>query len=201
METHAPDPALFGHVRIVIGMVVSLSLARLLTGLALFIQHPGRNRVYGVHLGWTLFLFLFILHFWWWEFRLQAVPSISFGIYLFLILYGCLFFFLCVLLFPASIDEYRDYTHYFISRRAWFFGFLALAFAVDLADTAIKGEAYFRRTYLDTVGYEYPLRNAAHIMLCAVAAWTANRLFHAVFVAAALAYQIAWIFRIFDIIG
>ena len=85
METHVADPALFGHIRIVIGMVISLSLARLLTGLALFIQHPGRNKVYWVHLGWTLSLFIFILHFWWWEFRLQSLPEISFGIYLFLI--------------------------------------------------------------------------------------------------------------------
>ena len=201
METHVADPALFGHIRIVIGMVISLRLARLLTGLALFIQHPGRNKVYWVHLGWTLSLFIFILHFWWWEFRLQSLPEISFGIYLFLIAFGCLFFFLCVLLFPASIDEYTGYEHYFLSRRAWFFGFLALAYAIDLADTAIKGEAYFRHTYFNDFGYEYPIRNVVFILLCGLAAWTTNRTFHGTFVLAGLAYQIAWIFRVFDIIG
>ena len=36
--------------------------------------------------------------------------------------------------------------------------------------------------------------------LCIVAAWTANRRFHAVFVSAGLLYQITWIFRLYDLI-
>lgn len=162
MDQPVPDPALFTHVRIVIGMVVSLSLARLLTGLASFVQHPGKTRVYWIHLGWVTSLLLFLLHFWWWEFRLQALAVLDFGVYLFLIGFGSLFFFLCVLLFPASMEEYSGYENYFMSRKGWFFGFLALAYAVDLADTAIKGRPYF-----ESFGYEYPLRNVVYIVLCA----------------------------------
>jgi hypothetical protein len=40
---------------VVIGMVVGLALARLLTGLARFVQHPGGTRPYAVHLVWTAF--------------------------------------------------------------------------------------------------------------------------------------------------
>ena len=87
MEHTTPDPALFGHVRVVIGMVVSLSIARILTGVALLIQHPGKVKPYTVHLAWAGFLLLFLLHFWWWEFRLQALTAIGFGVYLFLISY------------------------------------------------------------------------------------------------------------------
>ncbi len=85
-------------------------------------------------------------------------------------------FFLSVLLFPASLEDYSGYEHYFMSRRAWFFGFLALAFLVDLVGTAVKGKAYF-----ESFGMEYPLRNAAYIALCIIAAMTPNRRFHAVF--------------------
>lgn len=195
MEPHTPDPAIFTHVRVVIGMVVSLSLARLLTGVALFIQHPGRTKVYWVHLAWAASLFLFLLHFWWWEYRLQALTEIGFGVYLFLIGYCCLFFVLAVLLFPASLDDYSGYEDYFYSRRKWFFGFLALAYAVDLLDTALKGGAYF-----GSFGYEYPARNATYILLCAVAAWTPSRAFHAAFVTLGLVYQVSWIFRAFDVL-
>lgn len=195
MEHAAPDPALFTHVRIVIGMVVSLSLARLLTGLASFVQHPGKTRVYWVHLGWVLSMLLFLLHFWWWEFRLQALTFLDFGVYLFLIGFACLFFFLCVLLFPVSMEEYSGYEDYFMSRKGWFFGFLALAYAVDLADTAIKGRPYF-----ESFGYEYPVRNVVYIVLCGIAAFTVNRRFHATFVSLGLLYQLSWIFRAFDII-
>ncbi|MDX3925333.1 MAG: hypothetical protein QHC90_05910 [Shinella sp.] len=195
MEHHMPDPALFTHVRILIGMVISLSMARLLTGLAAFVQHPGKHRVYWVHLGWVLSMLLFILHFWWWEYRLQSLTVIGFGVYLFLICYCCIFFFLCVLLFPVSIDDYAGYEDYFMSRRTWFFGFLGLAYAIDVADTALKGKAYF-----GSFGYEYPLRNVTYIVLCIIAARTTNRRFHVAFVSIGLLYQLSWIFRAFDVL-
>lgn len=193
MEQPAPDPALFGHVRIVIGMVVSLSLARLLSGLALLVQHPGKTPVYWIHLGWVLSMFLFLLHFWWWEYRLQSLTVIDFDIYLFLIAFACLFYFLCALLFPTSMEEYAGYEDYFMSRRAWFFGFLALTYAVDLADTVIKGRPYFA-----SFGYEYPSRNFIYIALCGIAAISANRAFHAGFLLIGLLYQSSWIFRAYQ---
>lgn len=116
-------------------------------------------------------------------------------VYLFVILYACVFFFLCVLLFPTSLEDYSGYEHYFMSRRAWFFGFLALAFLVDLIDTAVKGKAYF-----ESFGIEYPLRNTAYIALCVVAALTPSRRFHAAFLVGALLYQLAWMYRAFDLL-
>jgi hypothetical protein len=49
MEPVAPpvDPQIFSHIRVVMGMVISLSMARLLTGLALFVQHPGKTKSTG----------------------------------------------------------------------------------------------------------------------------------------------------------
>jgi hypothetical protein len=184
------------YIRTVMAMVISLSLARLLTGLAAIVQSPGKQRVYWIQLGWALSMFLFIIHFWWWEYRLHSLAVISFGVYLFLISFCCLFFFLCVLLFPASVEEYGGYEEYFISRRRWFFGLLAATYAVDLLDTVLKGHAYFQ-----SLGLEYPLRNAVYIVLCIAASVTANRRFHAIFVVLGLIYQLTWIFRLYDVLG
>lgn len=192
----AANPELFSHIRVVMGMVVSLSMARLLTGLAGFVQHPHRARLSFLHLGWTLFMFLFLIHFWWWEFRLHALPTIDFGVYVFVIAFCCVFFFLCVLLFPVSIEEYAGYEAYFLSRRAWFFGFLALAYALDLVDTALKGRQYF-----GSFGLEYPLRNAFYMAGCLIAGLTSNRLFQKSFVVVAILYQIFWIYRAFDMLN
>jgi hypothetical protein len=191
----AATPEVYVYIRTVMSMVIGLSLARLLTGLGGIVQSPGKFRVYWVHLGWVASMFLFIIHFWWWEYRLQSLAVISFGVYLFLISFCCLFFFLCVLIFPTTIEDYGGYEEYFISRRRWFFGMLAVTYAVDFLDTLLKGKAY-----LAALGWEYPLRNALYIVLCIVAAWTANRRFHAVFVSAGLIYQITWIFRLYDLI-
>ncbi|MBB3590915.1 hypothetical protein FHX08_001259 [Rhizobium sp. BK529] len=191
----AATPEVYVYIRTVMSMVIGLSLARLLTGLGGIVQSPGKFRVYWVHLGWVASMFLFIIHFWWWEYRLQSLAVISFGVYLFLISFCCLFFFLCVLLFPTTLEEYGGYEEYYISRRGWFFGMLAVTYVVDFLDTLLKGKAY-----LAALGWEYPLRNAVYIVLCIVAARTANRRFHAVFVSAGLLYQITWIFRLYDLI-
>jgi hypothetical protein len=191
----AATPEVYVYIRTVMSMVIGLSLARLLTGLGGIVQSPGKNRVYWVHLGWVASMFLFIIHFWWWEYRLQSLAVISFGVYLFLISFCCLFFFLCVLIIPTTLEDYGGYEEYFISRRRWFFGMLAVTYVVDFLDTLLKGKAY-----LAALGWEYPVRNAVFIALSIVAAWTANRRFHAVFVSVGLLYQISWIFRLYDLI-
>jgi hypothetical protein len=196
MVPAASSAEIYVYIRTVMSIVISLSLARLLTGLAGFVQSPGKHRVYLVQLGWVLSMFLFIIHFWWWEYRLQSLAVINFGVYLFLICFCCLFFFLCVLLFPTSVEEYGGYEEYFISRRRWFFGLLAVTYAVDLIDTFLKGHAYFH-----SLGWEYPIRNAAFIVLCIIAAFTANRRFQAIFVSIGLVYQITFIFRFYDVLG
>lgn len=186
----------FTHIRVVMGMVVSLSLARLLNGLAGIVQHPGAARIYPVHLGWVAFLFLFVVHFWWWEYRLHALPMIGFAAFLFLIVFCALFFFLCALLFPTAMQDYDGYEHYFLSRRKWFFCFLAGLLVTDIVDTILKGRAYFA-----SLGWEYPVRTAIYIVLSLIAATTANRRYHAGFVIFALAYQLYWIFRVYDILA
>ncbi|MEI4926818.1 hypothetical protein Q8G50_30355, partial [Klebsiella pneumoniae] len=61
---------LFSHVRIIIGVVMSLGLTHLLQGIASLVQHPEPRKVYMVHLLWVVSMVLYLLHFWWWEFRL-----------------------------------------------------------------------------------------------------------------------------------
>lgn len=127
--------ALFVHVRIVIGIIVGLGVTHLLRNAAHFIEHPGRERTWWVHLAWALATFLYIVGFWWWEFALTTIPHWSFPIYLFLILYAVLLYLQCALLFPEDIADYSGYQDYFMSRRRWFFGTVAALYAVDIVDS------------------------------------------------------------------
>lgn len=52
-------------------MILGLGVSHLLRGVARMVQHPKEYKVFWVHLVWSLFLYL--LHFWWWEFRLQKI--------------------------------------------------------------------------------------------------------------------------------
>ena len=51
----------FGHVRMVIGFILSLSIAHLLKGTAKFIQHPNREKPYWIHLAWVFYIFILLV--------------------------------------------------------------------------------------------------------------------------------------------
>jgi hypothetical protein len=193
MQNTAATAEVFLHVRVVIGIIVGLSIARLLAGLAYFVQHPGRKKVYFVHLGWAMFMLLMLVHFWWWEFWLSGIRKWTFQIYLFLIVYAIILFLLCALLFPDEINEYAGYEDFFIARRKWFFGILATTFIFDFVDTILKGWVH-----LISFGSEYEIRLAVYLLLCLIATATPNRRFHQVFIVVSLFYQVTYILRLFD---
>lgn len=193
MEHSQASPDVYVHIRIIIGIVLGLSISRLLTGLARFVQHPSREQIYPVHLAWVFFVLVAVIHFWWFEFHLSTITHWTFEIYVFVIFYASLYFLLCTLLFPDRMEEYAGFRDYFLSRRMWFFGLLALVFAADVLDTAIKGMEHFR-----SYGIEYPIRSAILIALSLVAMFVRDRRFHAAFVTGALLYQISWVLRQFE---
>lgn len=167
---------------------MGLSLARLLTGLAQFVQHPHRAHICLVHLGWVAFLFFSVMHFWWFEFALAHVRVWTFEFYLFQTCYAALFFFICTVLFPDSMGEYSSYADYFHSRRRWFYGLLASLFAIDLFDTLWKGATHFH-----ALGWEYPIRQGIMIAFCLIAMLVEKERYHQVGVILMLATQIYWI--------
>lgn len=182
----------FFHIRMIVGIVVGLSVARLLTGLAQFVQHPLRERVYPVHLGWVIFLLLGITHFWWYEFGLSRLEQWSFEVYFFIFFYAALFFFICTLVFPDRKEEYSGFKEYFHSRQKWFYGLLAVLFLVDIVDTLIKGMEHFR-----SAGVDYPYRQVALAMLAVIAMFVHDKRYHIAFVVIALVAQFWWIARDF----
>jgi hypothetical protein len=192
MNSAPASQDLYLHVRVVISIIVGLCITTLLNGFARFVQHPKRAKVSILHLGWAASLLLWIIHFWWWEFRLTMVPQWTFAIYSFIILYAILFYSLCTLLFPSDLQDYSGYEEYFLSRRHWFFGFLAATFVADIIDTNLKGSAY-----LHSFGIEYPIRIAASLIVCCIAMFTRNRRVQLVLLTVSLLYQISFILRLY----
>jgi hypothetical protein len=130
------------HVRVLFSIILGLGISRLLSGVARIVQHPKQYKVYWVHLAWALFLFLYLIHFWWWEYRLQEVRQWTFLLYFFIAMYAVLLFLLCVLLFPEEMKDYDDFKSYFYSHHRWIFSLITVLFIADFADTLIKGSAY-----------------------------------------------------------
>ena len=179
----------FPHIRIILGMILSLSLATLLKAAVKFIQHPHRTKPYWIHLLYAFFIFLELLLFWWWERKLAGIPHWTFPAYFFTVCYIMTFYGLTSLLFPDDIKDYDGYEDYFFSRRKWFFGLLAITNVLDIADTLLKGLEHFY-----SLNYPYYLAtNAADIALCIIAMKSSSRRFHA--------FLIIWLilFKLIDI--
>lgn len=184
------------HIRIVIGMVTGLTLARLLSGLSRLVQRPSRDGIYLVHLGWVAFLFLAVMLFWWFEFGLARVEVWTFQLYLFVVAYASLFFFTSTLLFPDSLEGYADFADYFHARQAWFYGLIAAIFVADIVDTAVKG-----RDHLQSFGTLYPVVGGVLAAVAVAAIFVQDRRFHRAFVLVVLGIEVWWIFLHFAVLA
>jgi len=190
MKSAASD--VFVHVRLVMGFIISLSIARILTGASRFVQHPSLDKIYPVHLVWSVSVLLMLVHFWWWEFWLTGLLQWNFGIYVFLVAFAVVLYLLTTILYPDNLAEYKGYEDYFYSRRGWFFGLFALTFVFDFADTVMKG-----KEHLESFGLEYWIRAPAYVVLAGIAMWTRNRAYHWTFATLNLIYQVSFVTRMF----
>lgn len=186
------DPSTFTYIRTVISIIVGLSIGRLLTGLARFVQHPGQQIVFPAHLVWTFFLLIYVIHFWWWEFHLGNIQW-TFLIYCFVVLYASTIFFLCTLLYPDTMYEYKGFEDYFMSRRGWFFGIFIAILLLDIIDVLIKGQ-----DYMMSLGYTYWIRQAFYAVGSLVAISDRRIGFQTTFAVIALASELVWAVALYN---
>ena len=187
---------MFEYVIVLTSIVIGLALTHLMQGIAGLIQHPGRDRVWWVHLAWVAHMFLSTIFWWWWEFRLQHVAAWTFAVYFFVIFYAFYLYLICAILFPKDIEGYDGYQDYFLSRRGWFFGLLIGWLAIDLVDTLIKGADYFA-----SLGLEYIIVQSVFALLCVIGIFTRRTRVHAAIVLFVLAYQVMRALRFYDTVS
>jgi len=178
---------MFNYVMVLASVIIGLGITHLLQGIAGIVQHPGREKVYWVHLAWVAAIFLRAIFWWWFEFRLSVTSQWTFGLYFFVLGYAFLLYLTCALLFPRDLADYDGFKEYFYSRRAWFFGINLVGTGVDVADSLFKGMDHFR-----SLGPSYPIIMATLASLFLIAIWTRSERFHGVFAAASLAYLLVY---------
>ena len=113
----------FEYVAVLVSIIVGLALTQILRGVGRMVTTEDGPRPYWVHLVWTLYFFLLIGMFWWWEFRLGTVEW-SLGLYIVVIVYATLLFFVSLVIQPSDTRKITDYKDYFFSNRRWIFGLL-----------------------------------------------------------------------------
>ncbi|MEO6198329.1 MAG: hypothetical protein ABIO68_00120 [Sphingomicrobium sp.] len=183
----------FLHVRVLIGVILGLSIGKLLSGLAAVSEQARTNMLWWVHMGWVVWAILSVLGFWWWEFQLFGISDWTFGKYLFLFTYAASYYVLCAMLFPQYLEEKTGYKNYFLDHRKYFFGVVAISSILDIGDTLLKGTSH-----LASLGIGYFLRIAVILAICAIGARSRNARIHSALILLALASQIAFFFIYFN---
>lgn len=153
--------AAFDYVMMLAAIVIGLALTHLMQGVGRIVENPRATKVWWVHLLWVAHMGLLSVFWWWFEFGLRRTPVWTFQLYAFVLGYAFLIYLICTILFPSGLGERRDFREYFLSRRKWFFGMLIALLIVDVVDTLSKGAAHFA-----SLGLEYPLSQAALVLLC-----------------------------------
>ncbi len=134
----------FEYAMVLISIIVGLGITHILTSLGSAVPrlrgHGPPIRLDIVYLTWVGFIFVWLVSFWWFEFKWnELAPQFGMGLFLFLVLYGVSLFSLAVILVPHRLAVVDDSWEYLLSIRSWFYGGLLLLNAIDLADTFMKG--------------------------------------------------------------
>lgn len=187
---------MFNYVMVLASVIIGLGITHLLQGVGQIVQHPGREKIYWVHLLWVAATFLRAIFWWWFEFRLSEVTEWTFTLYLFVLCYALLIYFWCALLFPRDLAGYDGFKDYFYSRRRWFFGLILAGQLVDVADTLLKGLDHFR-----SLGPSYLVAIATLSLLSFIAMVTRRERFHGAFAIFSVVYLLAYPWFAFDTVA
>jgi hypothetical protein len=183
----------FNYVMVLASVILGLGITHLLMGVAGILQHPGRDKIYWVHLLWVAATFLRAIFWWWFEFRLSETPGWTFTLYVFVLGYAFLIYLWCALLFPRDLAGYDGFKDYFYSRRRWFFGLGVAGQLVDVVDTLLKGLDHFR-----SLGPSYPIAMFVLTALFLIAMRTRNERFQAAFAIFSVTYLVAYPWIVFQ---
>jgi hypothetical protein len=163
----------FEYVMVLVSIIIGLGITHILSAVGMAIH---RLRGYGepitvslTYCSWIATMFVWLVGFWWWEFKFSTVATEwSAGLYFFVVSYAVCLYLTTVVLVPKSLEGVQDTYEYFFKGRKWFFFFFYLSTCMDIADTALKGSDWATRT-------TYIPQLALYIFLAALGLFSTKR--------------------------
>ncbi len=133
----------FEYVMVLISIIIGLGITHLLLGLSGIVDRLASGgkplRLSLAYFAWLATTFVWLLLFWWWEFRSpKFIEQWTVGLYFFFAAYAITLFLMAALLVPRSWDSVQDLGSHFLARKSWFYPLLFLANAIDIVDTFLK---------------------------------------------------------------
>ena len=191
------DP--FSYVMALVSIVLALGITHILSAFGAAVHrlrgHGPPIRLEAVYLPWVGYVLIWLVSFWWWEFKLQELPiQWSYALYLFLIGYSIALFLTAVVLVPRDMEGVTDSYEDFMAGRRWFLSAVVLLLAIDLVDSSIKGLEWTLRSV-------YLLAELGSAIACVVAMWSDRRSVQLAVAWAMFLYQVYFVWDTLGILG
>ena len=134
----------FQHVMVLTSIIIGLGITNALLGLSgaieRYTESPRPFQLSWASAFWLAQVFLWMILFWWWEFRLvDVLKHWTLWNYFLIICYAVVLFLLVALLVPNDWDKVDDLNAYFLSKRRWFYSVYLLGVIIDVMDSYMKG--------------------------------------------------------------
>ncbi|MEJ2548803.1 MAG: hypothetical protein P8125_13500 [Gemmatimonadota bacterium] len=189
----------FEYVMVLVSIVIGLAITHLLNALAAGVHrlrgHGEPLRLEAVYLLWVGFLLIWLVSFWWWEFKFQEIESEwSFGLYLFVISYAVSLFLLAAVLVPSRLVGVSDSYTYFMDGRKWFFWGLIFLVGLDTVDSFLKSTEWGLRPF-------YLFQSGVMLAAAVAGLLSTRRSVQLLGAAAAFAVQMVYMFREVGVLG
>jgi len=146
----------FEYVMVLVSIIVGLGITHILLGVGGIIDrlasHGRPLKLSLAHGCWLGMCFVWLVMFWWWEYRLASqVSDWNFGYYSFLIAYSVTLFLITVVLVPKSWDRVESLKVYFLERRSWFYSLLLVGTMLDASDAFLTGGIKYILEHVDAL--------------------------------------------------
>ena len=153
----------FQHVMVLTSIIIGLGITNALLGISGAIERYTESdrplQLSWASAFWLAQVFLWMILFWWWEFRLvDILKQWTLWNYFLIVCYAFVLFLLVALLVPRDWDKVDDMNAYFLLKRRWFYSVFLLGAVIDVMDSYMKGGW----TYImgqGVLGWAYPVAN------------------------------------------
>lgn len=189
----------FEYVMVLVSIVIGLGVTHILTAMGTAIHrlrgHGDPITLEPVYLMWVGFVLIWLISFWWFEFKFQSLTiEWTYGLYVFIVSYAIALFLLAVVLVPDRMEGVGNSYEYFMAGRRWFFGALFVTNGIDVIDTFIKGSSWGLRPI-------FLVQISLTIAICVIGSVSERRSVQTGAAATLFAYQLIYFFQELGILG
>ena len=134
----------FEFIAIVISVILGLSIAKLVSGIADSIRAIKSRSFYWIHGVWIINILILVAGFWWGSYGWSLKEDWNFLNFLLILLFTINLYLLSDFLIPKESISEVDIKAYFSENRKMFFGILIFTLVVDIFETSLLASTGIR---------------------------------------------------------